>query len=176
MNAVLIPLFVGMVVGSGLIYFLVRPRHAKQVAHAEPAKFSEKEAEGILRNAGFEVIAKQQRKTVITVVNGKDHFGYVEADYIVRRGKNKYLVMVKAGEGAADPNEPVLRRRFLEYEQVFSPDGLLLLDVNQGEIHSVSFRFPREGSLDIIFKFLMAFLVISFVIGIIWLLAALKLI
>jgi hypothetical protein len=173
--SILIPLSVGAVVGSGLIFFLTR-RAGPGRFPVEPLKFSEKEVEGILEKAGFEILSKQQRKTVITNINGKDHFGFVQADYIVRRGRHKYVVVVKTGEGAADPNEPIMRRRLIEAEAVFSTDGILLVDADQGEIHRVAFHFPHETNLDRFFKILIAALVVGLVIGIVWMLTVLKLI
>ena len=74
-----------------------------------------------------------------------------------------------------DPNEPTLRRRILEHHRVFSQDGVLVLDPNQGRIHSVNFRFPREWNVDKLFRMLIGLFIILGVIGIIWMLAAIKL-
>jgi len=172
---IIIPLSIGAAVGSGLIFFLTRRSGRKNIPSG-PLKFSEREVEGILDRAGFEILGKQIRKTVITKINGKDHFGFVEADYIVGKGRSKYVVVVKTGEGIADPNEPVMRRRLVEVDGIFSPDGLLLVDADRGEVHRVSFHFPQETNLDKFFRFLIAALVVGLIIGIVWVLTVLKLI
>lgn len=173
---IVVSIVIGIVLGSGLFYFLARPMHKKHQTQHEPVSYSEKDAEELLHRAGFEILASQEKANVITNINGKDHFGFVEVDYIVRKKKKEYAVVVKAGEGAADANEPILRRRLIEYEHVLSPDGLLVLDLFRGEINRVSFRFPQDGWMDKFFKFFIVLLVILGVIGIIWMLASLRLI
>jgi hypothetical protein len=173
---ILFSVLFGIVVGGFLFYYLTRSARQTQVVSHNPLKFSEKEAEGMLRRAGLVVIAKQKKKTVITKINGKDHLGFVEADYIVKKGRKRFLVVVKSGEGAADPNEPILRRRFIEYEHLFSPDGLLLLDLDQGEIHRISFHFPKERAIDFFFKLFIASAVILLLLAIFWMFTSLKLI
>lgn len=146
------------------------------VVQSEGIRFSEKEVEGFLQRAGYEILGKKQRETVITNIDGKDRFGYIEADYTVRKGRKKYVVVVQSGVEAVDPNEPMLRRKLLEHDHVFSPDALLVLDLSRGEIHEVSFRFPRERSLDFFFRFLIALFIILTIVGIIWMLVQLHLI
>ena len=141
----------------------------------EPANFNPKEAEAILRRAGFQILDKCKKQAVITIINGKEHYGNLEADYIVKRQGGKYVVLVHIGEGEPDPNEPNYRRRLLEYERVFSPRGILVLDLNKGLLHRVNFRFPHEMSIDFFFRFLIAMFIIFGVIGIIWMLVELKL-
>ncbi len=176
MYQILISILVGIVIGCILFYIFTRSGRKKYVFPSQGARFSEEEVEGILKRAGYQILGKQQKKTIITKVDGKDHFGYLEADYTVRKGKKTYVVVVKTGEGAADPNEPLLRRKLLEQDYVFSPDGVLLLDLGQGELHDVNFRFPQERNIDVFFRFLIALFIILLVIGIIWVLAVLRLI
>ncbi|MFH1347549.1 MAG: hypothetical protein ABIH22_02555 [Candidatus Margulisiibacteriota bacterium] len=147
----------------------------KLQAQAEVPRFSEKEAENLLRKAGYQILGKNQKETIITIIDGKEHFGYVETDYLVRKNKRKYAVMVHVGEGSPDPHEPTLRRRILEHHRVFSRDGVLVLDPNQGRVHLISFRFPHEWNIDMFFRFLIGLFIILLVIGIIWMLVQLRL-
>ena len=156
-HQILIYILIGIILGSFLFLFLSRLfRRRGPVAQSEQRSFSEKEVEGFLKRSGFEILGKRQRETVITNVDGKDRFGYVEADYTVRKGRKKYVVVVQSGLEAADPNEPMLRRKLLEYDHVFSPHALLVVDLSRGEIHEVNFRFPYERNIDFFFRFLMA--------------------
>ena len=137
--------------------------------------FSAREAESLLQRSGYRIYGKKQKETIITVVDGKEHLGYVEADYLAGKNKKKYPVLVHVGEGSPDPNEPVLRRRILEHQQAFFRQGVLVLDPAQGRIHLVNFRFPREWNLDQLFRALIGLFIILGVIGIIWMLTAIKL-
>ena len=129
----------------------------------------------ILRRAGFQILDKRKKEAIITVVNGKDHYGNLEADYIVKRQGSRFVVLVHAGEGEPDANEPNFRRRLLEYDRVFSPRGILVLDLNKGQLQRVNFRFPHEKNIDFFFRLLIALFIIFGVIGIIWMMVELKL-
>ncbi|MFH1576186.1 MAG: hypothetical protein ABID35_01435 [Candidatus Margulisiibacteriota bacterium] len=175
-STILLSILIGVVIGL-LLFFLLGKIWGRsgKTAEGEVSRFSEKEAESLLRRAGFQILGKKRRETVITVIDGKDHFGYLEADYIVRKNRRKYAVAVHIGEGSPDPNEPSLRRRLLEYDRGFALDGQLVLDLNRGEIHTVRFKFPREWNIDAFFRLLIAVFIIFLVIGIIWVLVTLKL-
>ncbi|MEE8637874.1 MAG: hypothetical protein V3T21_02400 [Candidatus Margulisiibacteriota bacterium] len=174
---ILLYLSIGVILGGFLFFVLGRLWRRKiPVVQSEGIRFSEKEVEGFLQRAGYQILGKRQRETVITNVDGKDRFGYLEADYTVRRGKKKYVVVVQSGEGSSDPNEPLLRRKLLEYDHVFSPNALLVLDLSRGEIHEVNFRFPYERNIDFFFRFLIALFIVLMIVGIIWMLVQLRLI
>jgi ABC-type antimicrobial peptide transport system permease subunit len=175
-QTVLISAGIGLILGLILFYimsrFFGRGRHE---GSKEVPGFSEKDAEALLRKAGYQILGKRQRETVITRINGKERFGYLEVDYTVRKDKRKYAVLVHAGEGSPDPNEPNLRRRLLECDRVFHPHALLVLDLGKGEIHEVSFYFPHERNIDFFFRFLIGLFLILMLIAIIWMLAQLQL-
>lgn len=170
-------MIIGMVLGGSLFFFIARLfRRRVPVIQSSGETFSEQEVESFLNRSGYEILSKKQRETVITNIDGKDHLGYLEADYVVRKGKKRFVLVIQSGHSAADPHEPMLRRKLLEYDHVFSPDGLLVLDLSRGELHRVVFRFPYERNIDFFFRFLIAGFIIFSVIGIIWMLAFLRLI
>lgn len=173
---ILISVLVGIILGIVLFFVFSLLFRKKPVALSEGKPFSEKEVRAFLKKSGYDILGKRQKETIITRVDGKDHLGYLEADFTVRKGRKKYLVVVHAGLGAADPNEPLLRRKLMEYDRVFSPDALLVVDLSRGEIHEVGFRFPRERNIDFFFRFLIGVFIILGVVGIIWVLAILRLI
>lgn len=158
-----------------MFYLISKGMPRRYNVQAQGSDFSEKEVEGLLKKSHYQILSKRTKEAVITNVDGKDHFGYLEADYLVRKNKKTYVVIVKTGEEVVDPNEPTFRRKLLEYDSVFAPDGLLLLDLAQGEIHEINFRFPHERDVDFFFRFLIALFIILMVIGIIWLMVAVKL-
>jgi len=141
---------------------------------AEFAKFSEEEAEKLLEKSGYKIIEKQKKATVITNIDGRDHVGYVACDYIVKKGKNIYVAEVKSGQVGTAPNEPSTRRQLLEYDYVYEPDGLLLVNMLDQRIHEVSFAFPKPVSDRFIFKVAVVALTVLFIAMLIWMLFQLR--
>lgn len=133
------------------------------------------DAEHLLKKSGFQILGKNQKEAVIVRVDDKDHLGSLEAEFTVAKEGKKYVVVVKSGEGSFDSTEPVLRRKLIEYDRIFGLHGILLIDPESGEIHRVSFKFPRERGLDFYFQFIIALFLILLVIGIIWLLVRIRL-
>lgn len=126
--------------------------------------------EKLLRKHGFRIEGKNQRGSVVTCVDGKEHLGELVADYTVKKNGKQFVVVIKSGEAEIDPTDPALRRRLIEYDRVFGLDGILLVDPQEEEIREVNFKFPRERGFDFYFQFTIALLLIFGVIGIIWLL------
>ena len=129
-----------------------------------------------MQKAGYKILAKNYQAAVIVNIDGKDHYGNLEADFLVQKEKEKYVVMICNGEGSFEANDPSFRRRLLEYDRVFAKDAILLLDLNREELQKITFRFPKERGLEAFFQFLTALFIIFTVIGIIWVLSMLKLI
>jgi hypothetical protein len=176
LEAVLVSLIIGIIIGGLLLYLILKPGQMALPRASTSPTFSEKEAENILKNNGYQLISRQPRKNIITHFQGQNHLSYSEADYLVKREKKKYLVIVKAGEGEVDPNEPGLRQRLLINDYAFAPDGLLLLSAATGDLQPVSFEFPKARSIDSFFRWFMIIFIILCVIGIIWLTAYLRLV
>ncbi|MFH1387542.1 MAG: hypothetical protein ABIH50_07745 [bacterium] len=133
------------------------------------------EAEKLLKKNGYEILSRNKKESVVIHYNGKDHFSSLEADYVARKAKQRFVVFEKKGEGSIDPTEPALRRKLIELERVFGLNGILLVDPEEGEIEPVTFKFPKDRGLDFYFQFLAALCIIGIVIGIIWLMAWVKL-
>jgi hypothetical protein len=130
-------------------------------------------AEKLLKRAGFTITGRQVKQTIITRVKGQDHVSCLEVDYIVKKEKQKYTVLVVENP---EPNATGLRRQLVELERAFAPAKVLLLDPANEEINQVTHQFPREPSLESFFNLFIALFIVAAVIGIIWLLATLKLI
>lgn len=131
------------------------------------------ELEKLLKKAGFEIETKCPKASIVTNINGQDHYGEIKADYLVSQGKKKYVVMIKGLE-PFEPNEPAMRRRLLEYHHGFNSQGIVVLDPNEGQLNLVKLSFPQERNLDFYMNFFAAVLAILAIIGIIWLLAHLR--
>lgn len=124
----------------------------------------------LLKEAGFRIISKGQREAVIARIDGKDHLGTVESEYVVEKEKKKYVVF-----SGADPTDPEIRAKLIEADRAFGLAGVALVDCEKRKIQLVRFRYPRERGLDYYFQLFSALFIVAFVIGIIWLLIAVKL-
>ncbi len=166
----------GMVIGSLVFYLIISYRNWKTNIKSAPQDlFDRKATEDLLTRSGFKILSVNLKQPVITNIDGKEHYGHVVADYLVKKGKVKYIVIVKKGEAEFDANDPLFRRRLIECCRVFNTPEVLLVDPNDGEIHVVGFRYPHEWSLDFFFRFLLAGFIVLGLIGIIWLLASIGL-
>jgi hypothetical protein len=103
------------------------------------ARRGEDRAQRILRRAGFRIEADQATETWWMLVDGRDVEVQVRADYLVSRFRRTYVAEVKTGELAPDPTYPPTRRQLLEYSLAFDVDGVLLVDMEEGEILEVGF-------------------------------------
>jgi len=166
--------FGGAVMGFILFYYinkiLVSWKMRKRV---ELSKFSEEEAEALLKKKGFKIIGKQKKADVITYVNGKPKLGYVIADFIVEKNGKKFVAEVKAGETVADPTEPSTRRQLLEYKFAFKPYKTLLVDMIEKTIQLVDFEYPVYGE-DRIFRLILISLVVIIALCLLWVFVSIK--
>jgi hypothetical protein len=133
------------------------------------------EIEPLLRKRGYLILGKDQREVVLVRVDGRDHLGELVADYMVAKNGKRYVVWgVREGE-EHDPTEPELRRRLIELDRVFGLNGVLVVDPAKGTINEAAFKYPRERGLDFYFQFFGALFIVALVIGIIWLMVAVRL-
>ncbi|MFH1709539.1 MAG: hypothetical protein ABH860_00525 [bacterium] len=164
----------GAVIGSALFYVAGRALLSRKMSRrVELSRFSEEEAEALMKKKGFRIIGKQKRADIITYIDGKPNLGFVQADLIVEKGGKKYVAEVKAGELVSDPTEPSTRRQLLEYKFAYKPYGILLVDMLDGTIHHIDFEHPSYGE-DKIFRLILTALVVIIVLGIIWVFASIK--
>ncbi|RME25713.1 MAG: hypothetical protein D6798_08270 [Deltaproteobacteria bacterium] len=106
-------------------------------------------AELLLEDAGYVVLDRQVRAEGRVEIDGREESFEVRADLLVEARDAPgwepgavLLAEVKTGSRAPDPAHPATRRQLLEYQRVFRPDGLLLVDVEAGAVIEVC--FPDE--------------------------------
>lgn len=128
--------------------------------------------ERTLKKAGYRILARNQKGSIIINFRGKTHLSTIEAEMLVRKNKKEYVVITQAG---ADPTDPALLRRMVEYEKVFGACGILLVDPNAKEVEEVYLKYPRESGLDFYLQFFGALFIIGLVLAIIWLMVSVKL-
>jgi len=112
-----------------------RANHRRQ----RRARRGEERAQRVLHRAGFRIEATQASETWWMIVDGRDVEVRVRTDYLVSRFRRTYVAEVKTGDLAPDPTYPPTRRQLLEYSLAFDVDGVLLVDVEAGEVLEVGF-------------------------------------
>jgi hypothetical protein len=141
----ILTMLIGIAIGWVSLYFIgalwARLRFSRGVGEGQ---FSEEEAEKILESRGFKIIDKQRRQEIITYVDGKPHVGFVQADFIVSKHGKTYVAEVRGGSYAPDPTDSAVRRQLLEYDFVYNPDGILLVDMVDRRIHMIEFGLPEQ--------------------------------
>ncbi len=113
-------------------------------ARVRRAQRGERDARVLLEDRGFVVLEEQARGSWTVRVDGEEHRVDLYADMLVRRDGLTYLAEVKTGALAPDPTRPSTRRQLLEYLLAFQPHGLLLVDVEAGQILDVGFPGVEE--------------------------------
>jgi hypothetical protein len=78
------------------------------------------------------------------VVDGRHRPVELRADYLVRRGSERYVAEVKTGRVAPCLSTAATRRQLLEYRLAYAADGVLLVDMEHKCIHEVEFPMLEE--------------------------------
>lgn len=104
------------------------------------AQSGEREAELLLRDAGYRVVERQARARWSILVDDEPVEFEVRADLVVSRGARRFVAEVKTGERAPDLRHGPTRRQLLEYALVFGADEVLLVDVPAGQVRRVVFE------------------------------------
>lgn len=137
--AILIALVLAGVGGRALRRFQGKRRQAR-------GKKRERQAEALLRAAGYHILARQKTGRVRYWVDDRPKETVLHADYWVRKGRHFYIVEVKSGQ-QANPHLAAVRRQLLEYRAVFRPHGILFVDMEQKRVRQVAFEPTRTGLL-----------------------------
>jgi len=106
------------------------------------AQAAEAGAEALLARHGYRVLDRQVRSTFELIVDDERIEVSCRADLLVERRGKTFIAECKSGRMAPDPTLPATRRQLLEYLLAFDTDGVLLVDMNAGRIHTVS--WPEE--------------------------------
>ena len=102
----------------------------------------EDSAAGLLRRAGFTIVARQARAWWSPLLDGEPQETEVRADYLVESHGELLVAEVKTGDQAPQLETAATRRQLLEYQVAFAVDGVLLVCPERAVIHRV--EFPRQ--------------------------------
>lgn len=123
------------------------PRHRIAVARAAGAD-GELRAEPLLRALGYTVVARQAPVSYEVAVDGEPFEIALRADFLLERDGRRYVAEVKTGRLAPRLETSATRRQLLEYRVAFDVDGVLLVDVDAGRVHSLEFPSHSPGGAD----------------------------
>jgi RNase P/RNase MRP subunit POP5 len=102
----------------------------------QPRRIDLKAAD-FLREEGYRIQARAAVKYIDFDIDGNSHRQKVKADLIARQGLKKYVVEVNAKDGGSVRNADI-RRRLLEYQIAFSPNGILTVDMDKKKIRMIT--------------------------------------
>jgi hypothetical protein len=165
----------GVLIGALLMWFWLRRRESLSSSVAPALAYSPKDVETFLQKSGYTIKTKRPKGSIITTINGKEHLGSCETDYLVTKNNKYYAVVVKSGAGPNDVLEENLRCRLIEQAAAFAVNAVLFVDLSSQEIQEVTFRFPQEKNLDTPFQVLIGIFIVLVIIGIIWMMVQLRL-
>lgn len=109
------------------------------------AERAEIDAAGVLRARGFTVLDDQVEFHWEIHLDGEPRDIELRADYLVSRGRKRYVAEVKSGQCAPSISTAATRRQLLEYRVAYPVDGILLVDMEAVKIHVVDFGDRVEG-------------------------------
>jgi len=104
---------------------------------------AERKAAAMVEAAGYRLHATQPEARYELRIDGRPQAVTVRGDLLAQRRGRWFLVEAKTGQGV-DPTLTSTRRQLLEYRHAFDVDGLLLADVEAGELRAVEFP-PRRA-------------------------------
>lgn len=136
----------GIVIGIVLMMFISRKyKRFKTQKMLQRAKSAEKKAVILLQKWGYTVLDVQLKEKVTITIDGKPHDSTVRADLLVRKGFKRYIVEVKTG-GQTSATLPNVRRQLLEYNLIYQPDGMFLLDMEKEVLKEIKFTsvLPKQ--------------------------------
>jgi hypothetical protein len=99
----------------------------------------EREAEDLLTARGFRVLDRQAAYTSTMWVDGEPVDFGIRVDLVVEKRGRTFIAEVKTGERAPNPAWGPTRRQLREYATLLPDHGLLLVDVEAGDVLSIHF-------------------------------------
>ena len=105
----------------------------------------ERDAEPLLRQLGFRIIERQARRRYQVLRDGAPFEVELRADLVVRGRGRRWVADVKTGAEAPRLATQATRRQLLEYRVAYDVDGVLLVDMEDGVVHTIDFDLPSAS-------------------------------
>lgn len=99
----------------------------------------ERAAEALLEAHGFRLIARQIQTSYAVEVDGETIEVPLHADFLVGRGRERWVAEVKTGRHAPRFQHAETRRQLLEYQLAFGVGSVLLVDMEAERLSEVCF-------------------------------------
>ena len=117
-------------------------------ARARRAQRAEQQAAGVLRSHGYQILGEQVDHSWQVGVGDDTLMVSLRADYLVRRGRRRFVAEVKTGALAPSVETAATRRQLLEYRLAYPVDGILLVDMEAITVEEITFECDRavEGA------------------------------
>lgn len=106
----------------------------------------ERDAERILRAAGYAIRARQARQRYTLQVGDALRTAEVAFDFVVERAGEQLVAEVKTGHSAPRIERAETRRQLLEYQLVTGARCVLLVDPDAGSITEIAFPIPGAAA------------------------------
>jgi hypothetical protein len=132
-------------VQTARVFLLRASRSRASRARIERAADGEARAEGLLRSAGYDVLARQVRGAWTIWADGAPVAVGLRADLLVAREGRRYVAEVKTGSLAPRLDHGPTRRQLLEYRVAFDVDGVLLVDAERGRVIAVEMELAQDA-------------------------------
>ncbi|MAU92677.1 MAG: hypothetical protein CMJ93_00485 [Planctomycetes bacterium] len=136
-------------IAAGIILILIGARLALMIKQwslsrtlkrrREIGAQAEIDAIALIERNGYKIIEEQSTTHCSFLVNGEETNYTVRADYIAEKNEKRYVIEVKSGDVAPNPNHSATRRQLLEYAHIHRPDGLLLADMTAITLSTIEF-------------------------------------
>lgn len=107
------------------------------------ASAGERHAETLLKRAGYRVTGRQVTRHWTLWVDDTPLRVSARADLLVKGPGGRFVAEVKTGAQASRPTRPATRRQLFEYLHVFPVDGVLLVDMHNERIRTVTFDWRQ---------------------------------
>jgi hypothetical protein len=124
---------------SIVLRFLTARTHRQRV---QRGLSEERRAEALLKRAGYRIEESQAQHHWHVELDGEPLRVPLKVDYLVRRGRDLWVVDVKTGQGAS-PTSIATRRQLLEYSCAYGARGALLVDMDHELIFEFGFPIAR---------------------------------
>lgn len=133
-------IILSLIIGVGLFYYFFEKYKRLRLQHKiKKGIQGQLEAIHFLVSEGYTIDSIEERKNMIININGKAYEKEVEADLIVEKEGKSYVALVKSGKNLPKPRlDDDICSELLGYYHVFQPDGILLIDVEQLNIHEIT--------------------------------------
>jgi len=130
----------GIALGAWVALWLrdLRERMRGRALQRQGAR-GERDAERILKAAGYAIRERQARRSYGLEINGARRDVEVAFDFIVERGGEQLVAEVKTGHAAPRIERAETRRQLLEYQLITGARCVLLVDPDAGTVSEVAF-------------------------------------